>query len=412
MVAGAAAATPLLGGARRAHADGSGADVLFQAGNFEAAGRAYEEILKTDPNNVHAARQRGYVGLLGNKFPDAEKYLTMALDLAPDDKQTNRLLGDCYTRQDKFALAVPHWRAAGQEDRATWFAAVRGTPYQIHGDTARLPWQQMDPFPLVEATVNGGPPKLFTFYTGAPHLGLSERVAEEAGLRAVAKTKIDVMGDTIWMYFGILDSFKLGGIELRNIPVSWMEEGGGPEMGDGMIGSWILYHLLPTFDYAGRSLILRRRTPEAARKARADATRAGAKPLPLWLAREQYLHSKGSVAGSGPRIVAVNLGGTSECAAGIPGETVKQLRIRTDHDRPLETLEHSQPVVAYPCYPNELRLGDATAKQTYCNAIPKMPLNEHGFDVPARFFHSFWKPYNIPVDYTNMTLYITHGKTP
>jgi hypothetical protein len=113
------------------------------------------------PENLHAARQRGYVGLLGNRFPDAEKYLKMAVELEPDDKQANQFLGDCYIRQDKFALSVPHWKAVGNEFYATWFAAVRGEAYQVDGDLARLPWLQMDPFPLVEASVNGGAPKRF-----------------------------------------------------------------------------------------------------------------------------------------------------------------------------------------------------------------------------------------------------------
>jgi hypothetical protein len=86
---------------------------------------------------------------------------------APGDKETNQLLGDCYMRQDKFSLSVPRWQAAGKETYAKWFAALGGEAYQVRGDIARLPWQQMDPEPLVEASVNGGPPKRFTFYTGA-----------------------------------------------------------------------------------------------------------------------------------------------------------------------------------------------------------------------------------------------------
>lgn len=111
---------------------------------------------KADPANVRAARQRGYVGLLSNRFAEAEKYLRMAITLAPDDREANQLLGDCYTRQDKLSLAVPHWRAAGEETYAKLFEAIRGEPYQIHGDIARVPWKQMDPLPLVEVSLNGG----------------------------------------------------------------------------------------------------------------------------------------------------------------------------------------------------------------------------------------------------------------
>src|SRR5918997_1097441 len=187
---GAAATAPLLGESAMAQADpSSDADALFKAGEFEQAGRAYEEILKQDPKNVQAARQRGYVGLLANTFPDAEKYLKMAITLAPNDKEANQFLADCYTRQDKFFLAAPHWQAAGEEAYAKLFAAIRGTPYEIHGDIGRVPWLQMDPSPLVEVSLNGGPPKSFSFYTRVGGVGVSAKVAEEAGVRAVGEQK-------------------------------------------------------------------------------------------------------------------------------------------------------------------------------------------------------------------------------
>jgi hypothetical protein len=421
VLAGAAATAPLLGQAATALAGSSDADALFKAGKFEQAGRAYEELLKTDPKNLHAARQRGYVGLLANKFPDAEKYLTMATNLAPDDKETNYLLGDCYIRQDKYSLAAPRWQAAGEEAYAKWFAALSGEAYQIHGDTARLKFEQMDPKPLVEASLNGGPPKRFTFYTGAPNLSMRASVAKEAGLSPVASQKIDFEGGVIWAHYGILESFKLGDIELRNIPVSWSATESGADVdtdSDGLIGTWVFYHLLTTFDYAGRHLILRPRTPETARKARAAAMRAGAKPLPLWLAREQYLHSTGSFAGhAGSRtgVVGVNFGGIGEIAAGMRGETAEQLGIRSDYDREIGTFGSSHPAVVYPCYPKEIRLGDAVAKEVYCYTNPNQPANVPfpfgtGFDAMGWFSHCFWKPYNITVDFTDMNLYIARGK--
>jgi Aspartyl protease/Tetratricopeptide repeat len=418
VVAGAAATTPLLGEAAMAQADSSDADALFKAGKFEQAGRAYEEILKTDPTNLNAARQRGYIGLLANKFPDAEKYLNMALKLAPDDKETNELLGDCYIRQDKFSLSVPRWQAAGDEDYAKWFAAFSGEPYQINGDIARVPFQQLDPSPQVEASINGGPPKNFTFYTGASNLSVAMSVAKEAGLTAVYKEKTDFEGETIWVYYGVLDSFKLGDIELRNVPVGWSSTESGEDVNtdnDGLIGTWVFYHLLTTFDYAGRSLILRRPTPGAAQKVRAAAKRAGAQPLPMWLALDHYVHTIGSIAGSGPRVMGVNFGGEGEMVAGMPGAVAKQLGVRTDYDRPVETFAHSHATTSYPCYPKEIRLGDAVANEVYCETDPNAQVNVPwpygtGFDGTGWFAHCFWKPYNITLDFTNMNLYIARGK--
>ncbi|GAA4390504.1 hypothetical protein GCM10023088_66470 [Actinomadura verrucosospora] len=411
VVAGASATATPAGVAVAAHADGGDADALFKAGKFEQAGRAYEAILKRDPANVHAARRRGQVALLTNQFSDAEHYLATALRLAPSDKETNRLLGDCYIRQDKLSQSVPHWRAAGKDVFATWFGAVQGEPYQVHGDAARLPWQQMDPSPQVEGSVNGGPPKRFMLYTGAPWLGMSAEVAREAGLTAVAEQQIDYLDGTAWQYFGVLESFRLGDVELRNIPVEWSETDqaspGGPS--DGIIGTWVFYHLLTTFDYAGRSLILRRPTPEAVRRVRRDAARAGARPLPLWLADEHGLYSRGSIGGSGSRLVGLSIGGTSESAVAMPEETAKRLRIRTDYDRPLETFAHSHPVVTYPCYPDEIRLGDAVAREVYCLANPSGRPPRAGFDSLGAFFHPFFKPYTVTLDFTGMNLYIARG---
>ncbi|SDM37242.1 tetratricopeptide repeat protein [Allokutzneria albata] len=411
VMTGTAATAPLLGGPAMAQ-DGRGgvADALFKAGNFEQAGRAYEEILRSDPKNVHAARQRGYVGLLANRFPDAEKYLTTAVALAPDDKEANQFLADCYTRQDKFSRAVPHWKAAGEDTYAKLFAAFRGEPYQIHGDFARLPWKHVDPAPAVEISLNGGPLRQFSFYTRVASLNVSAEAAAEAGLRAVTQQKIEYMGKTIWSFSGVLDSLRLGGIELRNIPVGWSDTRVGPNLGDGLIGTWIFYHFLTTVDYAGRSLILRRRTPEAAGQARAAALRAGAEPLPLWLAHEHLLFSTGSVADSGPRVVALNIGGTGEMVTGMPGETAKRLGVRTDYDRPVETWAGGKPLITYPCYPKEVRLGNAAATDVYCYANNQPAIGREGFDVLAHFSHCFFKPYNITLDFTDMNAYIARGK--
>ncbi|MGN9912657.1 aspartyl protease family protein [Phytohabitans sp. LJ34] len=413
VLTGAAVAAPLVGGAAAALADTTDADALFKAGKFEQAGRAYEQILRKDPTNLHAARRRGLVALLVNRFAEAERYLMMALELAPADRQTNQFLADCYTRQDKFDLSVPCWRAAGDEAYAAWFAAVQGEAYEIHGDLTRLKWLRMDPSPLVEASVNGGPTKRFTFYTGSPWLGLSSQVAKEAGLTSVYSQEIEFMNGKMWMHFGVLESFKLGGIELRNIPVEWSESDTvslDEHDHDGMIGTWVFHHFLTTFDYAGRWLILRRKTPETAAKARADANRAGVEPLPLWLGREgASLHSRGSIDGSGPRVVGVNFGGEGEIAAGMSEETAKQLRVRIDYDRPIETFAHSHPADVYPCYPKEIRLGVAVAKDAYSYANKRGSTNPLGFDGLGHFPHSFFKPYTITLDFTDMNLYIARG---
>ncbi|MET9627385.1 tetratricopeptide repeat protein [Lentzea sp. NPDC006480] len=400
-----AAGAPLLGGTALAQAGGD-ADALFKAGKFEQAGRAYEEILKRDPQNVHAASQRGYVALLSNRFSEAEEYLGAAVALAPADKAINRVLADCFTRQDKLGQAAPHLRAAGAEAEAEWCEAFRGQPYEIRGDTARLPWLQMDPIPQVEGSLNGGPPKRLSFYTRVGPLNVSARVAEEAGIQVVAKEKVEYLDK--WFYYGILDSFRLGEIELRNIPVHWSD--GEPSAdSDGIFGTSIFYHLLTTVDYAGRQLILRRRTPENSRQARIAAERAGAEPLPLWLVRDHLILSRGSFADSGPRVAGLHIGGTGSNVAGVFRGTAEELGIRIDHERPEESAAGGLPITVYPCYPKEVRLGNAFAKGAYSVTSERNLHDGHGFDVLGDFAHSFYKPYNVTLDFTAMKVYLARG---
>lgn len=236
-------------------------------------------------------------------------------------------------------------------------------------------------------------------------------------MTAVAQQRIDFEGTVVIAYYGVLESLKLGGIELRNIPVGWSEYESGEDAttgSDGMLTTWVFYHFLTTFDYAGRSLILRRRTPETAAKARADAKRAGAAPLPLWLVADHYLHSTGSVAGdigSGQQVLGVDFGGQSgEAVGGLNGDTAERLQVRVDLDRPLETFGHSTATVVAPCYPKEIRLGEAVAKDVHCFSNPADSVAGYEFDAPAHLDHCFFKPYDITLDFTDMNLYITRGK--
>ncbi|GAA0363622.1 tetratricopeptide repeat protein [Actinoallomurus spadix] len=193
LAAGAAAVTPLLGAPVSAAEERIDPDALLKAGRFDEAARGYEAILRKDPNNGHAARQRGYIALLSNRFADAQKYLTLAVGLAPDDTQAKQWLAECHLRQEDYPPAVPLLRAIGKEAEATWYEAVQGQPYQVSvGPSGRVPWLTMDPLPLIEASVNGGPPNRFLWDTGnTMGVGLTVRMAEEAGLRPVSQTKVN-----------------------------------------------------------------------------------------------------------------------------------------------------------------------------------------------------------------------------
>lgn len=416
LAAGSAAVAPLLHASVSAAAVGSDPDALLKAGRFDEAAHGYEEILRKDPNNAHAARQRGYIALLSNRFADAEKYLTLAVRLAPDDKQAKQWLADCYLRQDKYPPAVPLLRAIGDELDAKWYEAVKGQPYQVSvGPSGRVPWLSMDPLPVFEASVNGLPPKRFGWDTGnTDGVGLTVKMAEEAGLKEVARTRVGGGGQTVEMFFGVLPSFRMGDVELRNIPVTWADMETPHELGaepnSGGIGAQVFAHFVTTLDWANQALILRPRTPGQARAVRAEAARAGSQPLPLWIDMG-IPYTQGSVNGSGPQVVCVNTGQADGRALGMAMQTAEQLKVRIDRSRPMYGATHGQVFKDYPCYPDEVRIGPAVARGIYCAALdPRFSISTGQFDVLAAFAHTFFKPYTVTLDFAEMNLYITGGK--
>ena len=97
------------------------------------------------------------------------------------------------------------------------------------------------------------------------------------------------------------------------------------------------------------------------------------------------------------------------CSSDLPEVTAKRLGVRIDYERPLQTFGHSHPTVVYPCYPKEISLGNAAAEEIYCNTDPNMQVAPYGFDILNSLFHSFYKPYNLTLDFTGMNLYIARG---
>ncbi|WP_157246900.1 retropepsin-like aspartic protease [Nonomuraea typhae] len=411
----AAAALPLLDSAP-AHASGQDPDALFKQGRFAEAERGYRRLLLDDPKNARATGQLGYLALLSNRFRRAETFLTRAIRLNRDDLTAKQRLAECYVRQDQPARAVPLLRATGRpRDKvyAELFSHVEGRPWQIHGARrTRVPFHTLDPVPSVEASVNGGRPQKFYLDTYAT-LDLSEEAAKKAGVRPVA-TWSGGMADNhpITIYLGVLDSFRIGDIEIRNIPMQWSDVK-RPTLPDGSeaagaFGTTIFYHCLATMDYAGRALVLRRRSELPVFRAEAD--RSGSERLPFWLAGDHFPCTLGSLRDYGPRMVTVDTGGIGS-ALGTTVEIAERAGFEVDYEHPNEVPGNK----IYPLKADRISLGRAVGRDLPGTAEEKAGPGtpgpgqsaQFGFDLIANFSHEFFKPFAITFDYTGMRLYIT-----
>ncbi|MET7463180.1 aspartyl protease family protein [Nonomuraea sp. NPDC005501] len=383
-------------------------DQLFKAGSFKEADRGYAHLLRQDPGNAHGVAQRGRIALLSNKFEDAERFLSKAVRLAPDDTFSRRQLAQCYVRQDRLARAVPLLRSTGDESDAafaTQYAGVTGTPYEMRGaQRTRVPLVCVDPLPCVEAAANGSKPKRFLIDTGAT-LAFSTEMAEQAGLRALSTSTSHPAGQTLTTYHGVMESFQLGDIVLRNVPVVWYDlrmpdlpDGSRPS---GVIGTTLLYHFLATMDYANQALVLRRKTGAQLRDLRAEAGRAGADRLPLWLAGDHVPCTLGSLNDYGPRVASLDTGGMG-MGVMTTEENAKKAGIEIDYAHP----DTGGGMTVYPITPARMSLGK-TVGRNVPGVVGGWPwLQLFGFETIANFTHEFFKPHAITFDYAGMNVYI------
>jgi aspartyl protease len=377
VVAGAAAVVPLLGGVGvAAGVDAAGADALFQAGELAAAERGYRRLWAEDPMDAHVASQLGDLALLSDRCDEAERWLRTALRLAPGDGVSQRLLAECYLRRDRLAEARPLLPAPD----AAQLAAVTGIPYAISGTAARVPWLDVDPLPHLTASVNGVS-GTFVLDTGAAQLTLSTDAADRAGLEAVASASGAIInGQPVTTYLGVAGSLRLGAVEVRNVPVTWLDgdalalpNGLRP---DGTIGASIFYRFLTTLDYRHRALLLQPKRTTAPRPGRQ-----------MWLA-DHLPCAEATLNGYGPRIAAMDTGGLG---VGLNTSAAIAAKAGIDTTQPPVTVD---------------RIGLAGAVNRHVPAtIGDMPWEGMTrFSTIGNVTHEFYKPFAVTFDFARMRL--------
>ena len=380
---------------------GADPDRLFQAGQFTEADEGYARVLRQDPRDAHAWAQRGYIALLCNRLASAERFLGRALALAPRDTASMQRLADCYLRQDDAVRAVPLLTASGDRIDATLYApfaggpsgggpsgggAVRGAPYRIGGaSSARVPWRTVDPLPSVAASVNGKE-TICTLDTGATFT-ISPETAKAAGVTAAFTVLVNHGQGPVPSYIGVVDSLRLGGIEIRDVPVLWDDS---PGQVPAVIGTTIFSRFAATtMDYAGRALVLDRdRVPRP----------AGAVTVPLWLAPDHFLFSLGAIGHTGPDLVLLDTGGVG-LGVVLTGPQAAAAGVVPDRARPVRDLG----VTGYPCTARAA-LGALPRSAVPGFVGPVLPLADFGFGYLGTFSHEIFKPLSVTFDFTAMAL--------
>jgi len=322
-------------------------------------------------------------------------------------------------RMDRFAEAAEQFaRAAGPLPLGP-FRNLAGlgrqlaafgdrAPYRVAGpQVARLEFVATDPLPVVELSVNGGPPALFLIDTGGAELVLDTRLATEAGAEMVSTLDGEYAGRRrARTGLGRVGSIQAGELRIHDVPIHALDLSELPAfLGfavKGILGTRLLMHFLPTIDYPGGALILRRET--------APARQEQARRIPFWLADTHLILARGRLNGRPPTFFWVDTGlaGSGFLAseaqlrsAGVPidwstaqlgpggGGLVKEASVVID----------------------SLTLGegdDAITRAAVPGMVQEKPLSifgdRLGFEVGGLISHAFFRPYALTIDFTNMCL--------
>jgi tetratricopeptide (TPR) repeat protein len=384
---------------------------LFRAGKFSEAERAFSKLQQTDAKNYQATLRLGHIALLENRFKEAEKRLSRAAGLQPEDRQAKLLLAEVYYRQDQFARAAPLFRAAGQEVIAKKLESFGArVPYELPKKDfeIRVKFLQTDPLPLISARVNGSEPANFLIDTGGAELILATEFAKQVGAVEVGQTTGLLAGGSASLGNGRIDSFVVGDLEVRNLPVKILDAGyfagGAPgKKVDGIVGTVFLYHFLSTLDYVSEELILRPRSKQSLKRLEESAKKTATIIVPFWMASDHYILAWGRINDSQPLMWFVDTGLAGRGFIGTDA-TLKAAGIETGAP-PGSGVPSGGVVARTPAFVVEtLALGDAVEHK-----ISGLRGNLAGLgsiEIAGIISHQFFKSYALTLDFTGMRLFL------
>jgi hypothetical protein len=399
----------------------SNADAIFRQGNFSVAKTLYREIVREHPLNVPATRQLGYLAMLANDFPNAERLFRKALQLKPDDGRAKLMLAETYYRQDRFVKAAPlllNLDGTAEAERGSIYpslnyaklASFKGLkPYEVRGQgqSTTVKLLTIEPLPLLHVRINGSKDLTFFIDTGAAEVTLDYGLAKKLGVPILGTdTGTFSGGKKLAAYHGRIRSMKIGDWEIRNLPSQMLDmkplaAAFGRRI-DGIIGTMLFYHFLTTLDHPKEELVLTR--PTAQNRTKILAQQSGDIHLPIWLAGDHFPVTPGSINNSKPFMIFVDTGYIGGIFKSAPS-TLKMCGLVLDEDHAEKGVGAGGAFTMTPFKINEFALG--AAKETNGTGTFEGVFTwefTYGFFLGGMTGQDFFKPYAMTFDYPGMRI--------
>jgi predicted aspartyl protease len=251
--------------------------------------------------------------------------------------------------------------------------------------------------------VNGSGTARFLLDTGGGELILDQEFAGRVGAVGFgAERGIFGGGRKARVEHGRVDSVRLGGFVLRNVPVAVLDlEAVAPTVGearlDGILGTVPLSRFTSTIDYLRGALVLERASEEPT---------PGGSSVPFWLAGDHFVVAWGAVNG-GPETLFFVDTGLAGNGFTCPSSTLREARIEVQEELAEEARAlGSGAFRVAPFVVDELRLGEFRRQRVdgVAGAFPPQLERGLGFRVGGLISHQFFRSCALTLDFAAMRL--------
>lgn len=408
----------------------------FRAGRFPEAKAGYLRAVRDGRGDARTLERLGLISLYENRAEEAVRYLEEATALRsrlrrawPFDAGVKARIALAHYRMDRFARAANLFAEAagpipaGPFGEPAAFARQLGLfgddpPYRIEGPGAtRLELIATDPLPVVELSVNGRPSALFLIDTGGAEIVLDRAYAADVGAEMAGSITGEYAGGKrAKTGLGRVATVRAGEMRVAAVPIHTLDLKALPAYFGidvkGVLGTRFLMHFLPTIDYRGGALVLRRDRSERRPETGGDLALGGATAIPFWLVDIHLILARGTLNGLPPTLFLVDTGLAGKgFLASEP--TLRRAGVEIDWSLAYEGPGGGGPVRVTDVEIDTLTLGEGDRAITHRDVPPivqeKAPSSlgiRYGFEIGGLISHAFFREHVLTFDFANMRLIV------
>jgi hypothetical protein len=375
------------------------AEARFRLGEFAQAEEMATVVLEAEPENFRAIMLQARLALLRNQLTHTEALAQRALELRPTHRQPSEVLSEVHSRRGEFAQAAAIQLVLKKEISARRLADLETrSPYTAKPARARIPFAEIDPAPILEVSLNGGPKAAFLLDTATAEVAVEAAWSTENGL---VEYGIEKMPGGLSRTWGLAESLALDGMTIRDVPVTLLAEPlhrtttvGTPIRG--RIGTTLLSRFLATIDHPAGQLVLAPRRATAAEVT--DPTLLAR--IPFYFTPENDILVRGHV-NDGDRILLQLASGTAGLGFTSPRNTLDNAHVDL-----LAGSESGSPAIPYLLDSLSLGALERTQVPGVHGFFPAELEHSRGFQIGGLLGHGFIRPYAVTLDFDAMELLI------